>query len=94
MTKPGTMHIDKRAARLLANPVSEGKDDDLLTTEEVAEWFGCSIQFLEILRGRNTGPHFVRISPKKIMYRRGSVRAWLKRREVISTKQYEGRKRQ
>ena len=34
--RPGTMHIDRRAKRLLADPVSEGPDDELLTTKQVA----------------------------------------------------------
>ena len=87
-TKPGTMHIDKRAGRLLNDPISEGPDDELLSTEQVADWFGCSTQFLEILRGRDTGPPFVRMSPKIIKYRRGSARNWLRRREQLSTAQY------
>jgi hypothetical protein len=32
-------HIDKRAAEIAASP---GSDDDLLTTRQLAEWFGVS----------------------------------------------------
>jgi predicted DNA-binding transcriptional regulator AlpA len=85
-TKPGSMHIDKRAGRLLADPVSDGPDDELLTTEEVANWVGVSSQFLERLRGLNTGPRFVRISPRIVKYRREAVRAWLRSRERKSTR--------
>jgi hypothetical protein len=85
------MHIDRRAGRLLAEHVSEGPDDELLTTEQVAEWFGCSVQFLEICRGRGTGPGFQRMSPRKIMYRREAVRKWLRQRERRSTSQYRNR---
>ena len=85
-TNPGSMHIDKRAGRLLADPISEGPDDELLTTEQVAEWLGCSTQFLELLRGRGTGPAFVRISPRIVKYRREAVWAWLRWRERMSSK--------
>jgi hypothetical protein len=82
------MHIDKRAGRILADPMSDGPADELLTTEQVAKWLDVSIQFLEIARNRGTGPRFIRIGPKKIMYRRDAVRAWLKKREYQCTKEY------
>jgi hypothetical protein len=85
------MHIDRRATRLLADHVSEGPDDELLSTQQVAEWLCCSIQFLEISRGRGTGPRFEHISPRKIMYRRKSVRDWLRHRERRSTAEYNKR---
>jgi predicted DNA-binding transcriptional regulator AlpA len=85
-TKPGTMHIDKRAARLLADPISDGPDDDLLTTKQVADWLGCSTQFLERHRGRGTGPAFVPISRRMVKYRRDAVRHWLRNRERLSTR--------
>jgi predicted DNA-binding transcriptional regulator AlpA len=87
-TKPGSLHIDKRAGPLLDSPISEGPDDELLTTEQVAQWLGVSVQFLEIQRGRNTGPRFVRISPRLIKYRRVDIRAWLKKRAHASTREY------
>jgi predicted DNA-binding transcriptional regulator AlpA len=82
------MHIDKRAGSLLASHASEGPDDEALSTERVAEWLGCSVAFLEIQRGRNTGPHFVRLSPRKVVYLRGEVKAWLRRRTCKSTRDY------
>jgi hypothetical protein len=83
--QPGNMHIDKRAGRLLNDPVSEGPDDELLTTPQVAEWLGVSVKFLELQRGRGTGPGFVDISKRIKKYRREAVRAWLRRRERRST---------
>jgi hypothetical protein len=82
------MHIDKRAGRLLADPASEGEDDDMLVTQEVADWLGVSTQFLELLRGRGTGPAFVKMSERMVKYRREAVRVWLRNRERISTAQY------
>jgi hypothetical protein len=84
----GTHHLDRRAKRLLTDPISEGPDDELLTTAQVADWLSVSTQFVEILRGRDTGPKFVRMSDKKIMYRRDAVRKWLRKREQVSTAQY------
>ena len=87
--KPGTMHIDKRAGRLLDDPIfSEGNDDQLLTTQELAKWLGCSVEFLEIQRGKETGPPFVRVTPNMVRYRRGGARDWLRSREVRSTAEY------
>jgi predicted DNA-binding transcriptional regulator AlpA len=85
----GSMHIDRRAARLLEAHVSEGPDDELLSTDELAEWLGTSTQWLEILRGRNTGPRFTRLSPRVVKYRRGDVRAWLLKRSHACTSEYQ-----
>jgi hypothetical protein len=82
------MHIDKRAKRLLADPVSEGPDDELLKTQEVANWIETSDQFLDIARCRGTGPAFVRIGPNLIRYRRGDVRDWLNKRSHMRTSEY------
>jgi predicted DNA-binding transcriptional regulator AlpA len=89
--RPGSYHIDRRAERILNDPVSDGPDDQLLTTKQVSEWLGYSRQWLEIARTRGMGPRFERMGPKRIMYRRGSVRAWLRKREHQSTTEYTKR---
>lgn len=86
--RTGTMHIDKRAARLLSDHVSEGPDDETLSTKQVAEWLGYSTQWLEIARGKHRGPPFVKLSERHVGYRRGAVRAWLRKREHASTAEY------
>jgi hypothetical protein len=86
--RPGSLHIDKRAARLLADPVSDGDTDELLTTEQVAEWFQCSTQWLEIARTKNNGPPFIVLANRMIRYSRGRCREWLARRQHSSTKEY------
>ena len=68
--------------------MSDGNADELLTTKQVSEWLGYSTQWLEIARTRGTGPRFMRMGPKKIMYRRSAVRAWLKKREHQCTTEY------
>ena len=79
------MHIDRRAERLLGEHISDGPDDESLTTQDVADWLGVSTQFLEIARHRGTGPECVWLSPRQVRYRRGKVRAWLKKRSSFST---------
>jgi predicted DNA-binding transcriptional regulator AlpA len=81
------MHIDKRAARILADHVSEGADDQLLTTKEVASWLQVSTQWLEILRGRAGGPKYTQLSNRMVMYRRDAIRSWLTKRQRSSTKE-------
>ena len=83
-----SFHLDKRSERLLADHVAAGPDDELLTTEQVAAWFQCSVAFLEILRGRDDGPEYERVAPKMVRYRRGAVRTFLRQRQVRSTEQY------
>jgi predicted DNA-binding transcriptional regulator AlpA len=85
---PGSHHIDRRAGAVLADPISDGPDDELLTTKQVSEWLGYSKQWLEIARTRGTGPRFHRMGPKRIVYRRGDVRAWLRRRSHQRTSEY------
>jgi hypothetical protein len=78
-------HLDRRAASL--TECSEDLDG-LLTTRETAEWLGVSTQFLEIGRSRGYGPHFTRLSPRHIRYRRRDVISWLERRTHVSTANY------
>jgi hypothetical protein len=85
------MHIDRRARSILDSHVSEGPDDELLTTVQVAEWFGCSTQWLEIARHKSTGPRFEKMSNQMIKYRRESVRKWLRQREHQGTAEYRRR---
>lgn len=78
-------HLDRRALQLLAlanpaAPPTTTKDDDLLSTKQVAAWLGVSEQWLELGRKKNYGPHYVRLGPRCIRYRRGDVIRWLKGR--------------
>jgi predicted DNA-binding transcriptional regulator AlpA len=63
-------------------------DDDLLTTEQVAEWFGLSTQWVEVGRHKGYGPPFTRISGNCIRYQRAAVREWLGQRSHVCTKEY------
>jgi predicted DNA-binding transcriptional regulator AlpA len=85
---PKTFYIDNRAASLLAEDsvaVGGTSDDDLLETREVADWIKVSYQRLTIGRIRNYGPKFIKVSPHRVAYRRGDIRAWLKSRTFSST---------
>ena len=62
---PGSLHIDKRAARVLADPMSDGDADELLSTKQVSEWIDYSTQWLEIARNKGTGPRFLRNGPQE-----------------------------
>jgi hypothetical protein len=88
--RPGTMHIDKRAEKLLAEKTAHS-DDDLLTTRELAAELGVSVQFLEIARHKGTGPSFVVLRRRLVAYRWGYVRGWLKDRTHKRTTEYTKR---
>jgi predicted DNA-binding transcriptional regulator AlpA len=80
---PKTHHLDKRAAAILK--ADTGNDDDeLLTPEKVAEWFGISTQWLDIGRGKGYGPKYTTLSPRNIRYKRSDVLRWLKSRTFSS----------
>jgi hypothetical protein len=82
--------IDRRAADLAAMP---GDDDDLLNNKETSRWLGVSEQWLEIGRSRGYGPGYVRLSPRRVQYRRGTVRQYLIERAHQSTSEYDTRRR-
>jgi hypothetical protein len=77
-------HLDKRAHELIAD--GAGDDDDLLTSTELAEWFGVSIQWVEIARHKGPGPPWVALSTRRIRYHRSAVLGWLTSRARRSTR--------
>jgi predicted DNA-binding transcriptional regulator AlpA len=93
--------LDKYADRIIRFGAAPGDaPDDLLTTKEIANWLGRSVEWLEIGRSKNYkyGPKFVRLGPKTIRYRRSDVVEWLESRLYESTAEYDqpptsGRKR-
>lgn len=92
MATPIKHHLDRRTASLI-EAGRDGGDDDLLSTRDVADWLGVSDQWLEIGRCKGYGPPFVRISPRRIRYRRGAVIAFLRERQYASTREYASRGR-
>ena len=82
---PESFHIDKRAASIVA--ASTGTDDDeLLSTPQMAIWFGVSEQWLAIRRGRGGGPPYEQLGPRCIRYRRGKAKQWLDTRTRTRTR--------
>jgi predicted DNA-binding transcriptional regulator AlpA len=81
-------HLDRRADAIAAVD-SDADDDELLTTREVAKWFGVSEEWVEIGRSKSYGPKFVRVGPHLIRYRRSECREYLKSRTYASTAEYE-----
>lgn len=84
---PKSHHIDARAAELAAQATPY--EDDLLSTTQVAAWLDLSVQFLEIGRVRGYGPKFLRLSPRRIRYRRSDVLNWLDERAHARTSDYQ-----
>lgn len=81
---PKKLHLDRRAGALVR--LGDGEADDLLSTEQVADWFGVSVVWLENNRtkGEDVAPPHIRIG-RRVRYRREAVIAWLKAREQTWT---------
>ena len=86
MSPPKRLHIDRRASAIAA--FSDGDNDDLMSTREVAAWFGVSTQWLETARSENYGPPYIRLAPQVLRYRRSDLLGWLKEREYSNTAHY------
>ncbi len=52
----------------------------LLTRDEVANYFGLSRRWLEIAATRGRGPPIVRISPRMVRYRIADILDWIESR--------------
>jgi predicted DNA-binding transcriptional regulator AlpA len=89
----GSHHLDAFADLLLADKIADGPDDAVLTTKEVAMWLRVSVQTLESMRLKHTGPRYVKTSPKGVGYRRGDVKRWLRGRTHQGTAEYAKQKR-
>ena len=90
---PGSFHLDKRALTII--DAGEGTDDDLLSTAQMAQWFGvCETWFIIRRRTPEVGPPYLRLSPQRVRYRRGAVKQWLAQRAFRSTDQYGNKARE
>jgi len=54
---------------------------EILTERQVARWLGLGEATVYRLRHEGTGPAFIRLSARRVGYRRGAVAEWLKQRE-------------
>ena len=84
---PRAHHLDRRALAII-EAANAGSDDELLRTIVVAVWLGVSEEWLEIGRSRGYGPPYHRLSPRRVRYRRGDVKAWLTERAHRHTAEY------
>jgi predicted DNA-binding transcriptional regulator AlpA len=55
--------------------------DPLLSERELSRWLGISAPTLFRHRRDGTGPNFIRLSARRVAYRRSAVENWLRARE-------------
>ncbi len=87
---PQRHHLDKRA-EAIAELLTAGDPERLMSTVETAELLDCSRSFLEIgrmagraLAGRAYGPPAIHITPKMCRYRRRDVLKWIEERAALA----------
>ena len=80
--------LDRRAAALVAHPDYQN-DEQLLTTQQVAEWLQISPSWLEIGRTKGYGPKYVKLGAKRVRYRVGDTKQYLRDRTCQATADYE-----
>lgn len=68
---------------------SEMTSDDLLNVRAAATRLGVHRSYLDRRRTAGGGPTFIRLSARKIAYRRGDLDAWLAGLSHASTSQYD-----
>jgi predicted DNA-binding transcriptional regulator AlpA len=54
---------------------------EILSERQVSDWIGLSEPTLFRHRRNGTGPAFIRLSARRVAYRRSTVEAWLSQRE-------------
>jgi predicted DNA-binding transcriptional regulator AlpA len=57
--------------------------DPLLTERETAKWLSVGVSTLQRWRSQRHGPAFVRLSERRIGYRKSTVERWLSQVEVV-----------
>ena len=77
-------HLDRLAGRF-ADAGAHMDPDQLLSTNQLANWVGRSAAWFEKLRLDGGGPRYLRISRRCIRYRLADVVDWLRERERIQT---------
>ena len=64
--------------------------DPLLSERELCIWLGVSLPSLQRLRSNGAGPRFVKLTRRRIGYRRSDVDAWLATRTTDRTGRASG----
>lgn len=62
--------------------------DENLTEQELSIWLKLSHPSLQRMRSNGTGPLFVKIGPRRIIYRRKDVEQWLNSHVHATTSDY------
>lgn len=62
-----------------------GQQQRLATAAEVAEYLGTTVAQLAQQRYHGTGPRFVKIGTRRVMYRWSDVEAFLDEQTYVST---------
>jgi predicted DNA-binding transcriptional regulator AlpA len=87
---PQRHHLDCHVPEIVGRTPGQS-DDDLLSTHDVARWLGVSEVWLEIGRSHGYGPPFVKLSPRRVRYRRDAVLRFLDERTYRRTSEYADR---
>jgi predicted DNA-binding transcriptional regulator AlpA len=61
--------------------MTHSEKDELFSERQVSDWLGLSEPTLFRHRRDGTGPAFIRLSTRRVAYRRSAVEAWLQARE-------------
>ena len=62
-------------------------ENEILTEREVSDWLGVSEPTLFRHRRDGTGPTFIRLSARRVAYRRSAVETWLRGKECQTIKE-------
>jgi predicted DNA-binding transcriptional regulator AlpA len=60
-------------------------DNTLLNTRDLCAWLGVSFPTLCRWRDTGIGPAYVRLGVRRVVYRAGAVREWIRSQEVATT---------
>ena len=66
---------------LLEDIMTNTSVQEILSEREVSNWLGVSEPTLFRHRRDGTGPKFIRLSERRIAYRRSAIEEWLRTRE-------------
>ena len=57
--------------------ITEAGNEVLLSPEQLGEWLGVTRRTVDKWRSMGIGPQALRIGPRKVLYRKSDVLAWL-----------------
>ena len=84
--KPSRLHLDRRAAKLVAEAPAALPEKELLTPGEVCAFIGCAPFTLKNWARHKAGPPRIKISKKMCRYNRLDLLRWLESRTQAGNK--------